>query len=311
MQRTIKMRLHVFFVMTIILLFTMAIVSCGESTDSNSVEQFNSVDTGDSGSNTGDTGGSGRWVPQAGDTWQWQLQGSVNTSYDVDAYDIDLFDSSAATIQGLHDEGRRVVCYFSAGSYENWRSDAGDFTSADLGQSLDGWPGERWLDVRSTNVRNIMATRLDMAAQKGCDAVEPDNVDGYSNSTGLSLTATDQLDYNRFLARQAHQRSLAVALKNDLDQAAALVDDFDFTVNEECHAYDECDALKVFIEAGKPVFNAEYESQYVDNASARNTLCANALASGFSTLVLPLDLDDSFRYSCGAPSTENTNTSGG
>ena len=256
----------------------------------------------------GDSGTSVRWAPQVGDTWQWQLQGSVNTTYDVTAYDIDLFDNSAAAIQQLHDQGRRAVCYFSAGSYENWRPDAGDFTSADLGNALDGWPGERWLDIRSTHVRNIMTARLDLAAQKGCDAVEPDNVDGYTNGTGFPLSAADQLDYNRFLARQAHERNLAVALKNDVDQAADLVGDFDFTVNEACHAYDECDTLSVFIQAGKPVFNAEYDSRYVNDTSTRQSLCEDALAEGFSTLVLPLDLDDSFRYSCGAPDSGSADT---
>ncbi len=300
MRRIIRMNLCCLFVISMISFFTMAIVSCDESTDSNTGGQS------DGGSD--DTGDSGRWMPRVGDTWQWQLQGTLNTSYDVNAYDIDLFDSSAATIQELHDAGRHVVCYFSAGSYEDWRPDAGDFNSADLGNTLDGWPDERWLDIRSTNVRNIMEARLDLAEQKSCDAVEPDNVDGYSNATGLSLTAADQLDYNRFLARQAHQRNLAVALKNDVDQAAALVDDFDFTVNEECHAYDECDLLNVFIEAGKPVFNAEYDSRYVEDLSARQSLCTEALAAGFSTLILPLELDDSFRYSCGAPSPQNRDT---
>ena len=42
----------------------------------------------------------------------------------------------------------------------------------------------------------------------------------------FSLTAADQLDYNRFLAEQAHQRGLAIGLKNDLDQVASLVDLF-------------------------------------------------------------------------------------
>jgi hypothetical protein len=302
------MRPYWFFVISMILLFTVALVSCDESTDSITSGQTDSGDPDGSGSGTGDTDDSGRWMPRVGDTWQWQLQGTVNTSYDVNAYDIDLFDNSAAIIQELHNAGRHVVCYFSAGSYEDWRPDAGDFNSADLGNTLDGWPDERWLDIRSTNVRSIMADRLDLAAQKGCDAVEPDNVGGYSNATGLPLSAADQLDYNRFLAQQAHQRNLAVALKNDVDQAADLVDDFDFTVNEECHAYDECDALNVFIEAGKPVFNAEYGSRYVDDISARQNLCSDALANGFSTLVLPLDLDDSFRYSCGAPSAENPDT---
>lgn len=84
----------------------------------------------------------------------------------------------------------------------------------------------------------------------------------------------------------------------DVDQAAELVSDFDFTINEECNAYDECDGLTLFIAAGKPVFNAEYDNRYVNNTSTRQTLCDEMNALGFRTLVLPLDLDDSFRYSC-------------
>lgn len=272
-----------------LIFMTVVLASCS----GNSENTTSGADTGNA-----DTGGTGSWVPQVSDTWQWQLTGTINTSYDVNVYDIDLFDSSPATIQGLHDDGRRVVCYFSAGSYEDWRPDANDFAAADLGDSLDGWPGENWVDIRSTNVRNIMAARLDLAVQKGCDGVEPDNVDGYTNATGLSLSAADQLDYNHFLAQQAHQRHLAVGLKNNVDQASSLVNDFDFTINEECHTYSECDALSVFIQAGKPVFNAEYDSQYVNNTAARDSLCADALAKDFRTLVLPLDLDDSFRFSC-------------
>jgi hypothetical protein len=246
----------------------------------------------------GATDTEGRWVPGSADTWQWQLSGTVNTSYEVDVYDIDLFDSPAALIQGLHDDGRRVVCYFSAGSYENWRPDSDAFDAADLGDALDGWPGERWLDIRSDNVRDIMKARLDLAVQKGCDGVEPDNVDGYSNATGIALTAADQLAYNRCLAQEAHRRHLAVALKNDVAQVDNLVDDFDFAVNEQCHEYDECSALIPFIAAGKPVFNAEYASRYVNNAGTRQNLCNDAQALGLRTLVLPLYLDDSFRYSC-------------
>lgn len=42
-----------------------------------------------------------------------------------------------------------------------------------------------------------MQARLDLAVQKGCDGVEPDNVDGYQNNSGFPLTAQDQLAYNR------------------------------------------------------------------------------------------------------------------
>lgn len=239
------------------------------------------------------------WRPALSDTWQWQLSGAIDTGYDVKVYDIDLFDAPDAVLNQLHAAGRRVVCYFSAGSSENWRPDFDRFRAADQGKPLDHWPGERWLDVRSKNVRRIMTARLDLAATRGCDGVEPDNVDGYANRTGLDFTADDQLAYNRFLAEGAHSRGLAVALKNDLGQVKALEPAFDFAVNEQCHQYRECDKLKPFTAAGKPVFNAEYKTKYRDNVDgARDQLCRAARAENVRTLVLPLKLNDAYRYSC-------------
>lgn len=240
-----------------------------------------------------------RWVPGTSDTWQWQLHGTLNTSYAVNVYDIDLFETSQATIDTLHAQGRRVVCYFSAGSSEDWRSDFSRFLPADMGEPLDDWPGERWLDVRSDNVKAIMRSRLDLARSKGCDGVEPDNVDGYTNGSGFDLSAEDQLAYNRFLAQEAHARGLAIGLKNDLDQVDALTADFDFAVNEQCFENEECSAYENFTAAGKAVFSAEYASVYRDNTDgARDKMCAAARAANLRTLVLPLSLDDSFRYSC-------------
>jgi hypothetical protein len=239
------------------------------------------------------------WLPRATDTWQWQLSGKVNTGYDVAVYDVDLFDTPTATLDRLHAAGRRIICYFSAGSSENWRADYDQFTAADQGRPLDGWAGEKWLDVRSANVRRIMGARLDLAKTRGCDAVEPDNVDGYSNANGLGLTAADQLDYNRFLADAAHARGLAVGLKNDLAQVKALEPAFDFAVNEQCAQYRECDKLKPFTAAGKPVFNAEYAAKYRNNTGgARTQLCQASRAANIRTLVLPLKLNDAYRYSC-------------
>ncbi|MDC0707364.1 endo alpha-1,4 polygalactosaminidase [Stigmatella sp. ncwal1] len=232
------------------------------------------------------------WRPAPGTRWQIQLSGKLNTSFNVPVYDVDLFDTPAATLASLKSQGRKVICYFSAGSYEDWRSDAKSFPAAALGKPLDGWPGERWLDVRATAVRDIMRTRIELARQKGCDAVDPDNVDGYSNDTGFRLTSADQLAFNRFLATEAHARGLAVGLKNDVDQVAQLVNDFDFQVNEECLQYDECDTLRPFITAGKAVFHIEY-----GNAALAQSVCPEANALGFDTLVKNLELDAA-RISC-------------
>lgn len=246
----------------------------------------------------GDPAPNSWYKPGVGATWQWQLSGTVNPNYVVDIYDIDLFDASSALINNLKNSGKKVICYFSAGSSENWRSNFSAFLPGDMGKALDGWAGEKWLDIRSANVYKIMLARLDLAKSKGCDGVEPDNVDGYANSSGFSLSANDQLTYNKKLAEAAHARGLAIALKNDLDQANQLVDFFDFSVNEQCYQYNECAALNTFIAKGKPVFNVEYQSKYVNNATTRQSLCNASLAAQFSTLILPLNLDDKFRYSC-------------
>ena len=245
----------------------------------------------------------GSWYrPGVSATWQWQLQpdrnGQINTGYAVDVYDVDLFNTPESLIEQLHQDGRKVVAYFSAGTFEDFRPDSGDFSPGELGKPLADFPDERWLDIRSGNVRRIVLARLDLAAQKGFDGVEPDNVDGYANNSGFALTADDQLAFNRFVANAARERGMAVGLKNDLDQIAALVEYFDFAVNEQCHEYAECDALRPFVAAGKPVFNAEYAAKYVNNAGTRQVLCSDASGEDIRTLVLPVDLDDSFRFSC-------------
>ncbi len=235
-------------------------------------------------------------------TWQWQLQpdvnDAINTSYQVDVYDIDLFDAPDATIEALHAEGRSIICYFSAGTFEDFRDDAGDFLADELGNTLGQFADERWLDIRSSHIQRIMLARLDVAVARGCDGVEPDNVDGYVNNSGFDLTASDQLAFNRFIANAAHERGLSVGLKNDLDQIPELVDYFDFSVNEQCHEFDECATLQPFIDANKAVFNAEYADMFVNNTATRASLCTSALNASLRTLVLPLDLDDSFRFSC-------------
>ena len=255
--------------------------------------------TGGSGGGTGGSGGTdagtgaGIWQPAPRTSWQWQLTGTIDTSFDVAMYDIDLFDAPQSVIDSLHARGIVVICYFSAGSREDWRPDVGGIASSAVGNPLDGWPGEKWLDIRSTSVRTVMRGRLDLARMRSCDGVEPDNVDGFLNSTGFSLTAADQLDYNRFLAGEAHARGLSVGLKNDPDQAPALEPDFDWELDEECLQFSECGAFASFISAGKAVFHVEYS----DVATAAN-VCPQTQPLQFSTLIKHRDPVDAWRVAC-------------
>ena len=174
---------------------------------------------------------------------------------------------------------------------------------------LDGWPDERWVELSSDNVRSIMADRLDLAVDKGCDAVEPDNTDGYQSSdgggsdNGLGLTEAETRSYLRWLAGEAHRRGLAIGLKNTLGLAGGLADDYDFAVNEQCHRYGECGELEPFLDRGKPVFNAEYvdPDTRAEAERQRDAICDQAKAEGTTTLILPLDLDDSYRTACPPP----------
>lgn len=241
----------------------------------------------------------GEWARPAADiTWQWQLSGSVNSGYDVDLYDVDLWETSDATMRALQARGVTVLCYFSAGSGDRERDDYSGFAASDLGRALDGFPSERWLDVRSQTVWDAMMGRLDLAVARGCDGVEPDNVDGYTNDSGFDLTARDQLAFVRNLANEAHRRGLAFALKNAGDQAADLEAYTDLELNEECHLYDECSQLAPFTRAGKPVLNVEYVDTRVEAEALARTVCPASRSAGLRTLILPFDLDNSFRVSC-------------
>lgn len=224
--------------------------------------------------------------------WQWQLAGSqLDLSIDGGTFDIDLFETDAEVVGALQARGRQVFCYLSAGSWEKWRPDADRFPAAILGKDYQGWPGEKWLDIRQIDVLGpIMEARLDQCQAKGFDGVEPDNLDGYANRTGFALTYQDQLAYNRWLAAQAHERGLSVGLKNDGDQAADLLDAFDWALVEDCFTEDWCGDFTVFVAAGKPVFAAEYTDRLTVE-QFRVEVCPRAAELSFNVILKNRELD--------------------
>ncbi|NQW20607.1 MAG: endo alpha-1,4 polygalactosaminidase [Chloroflexi bacterium] len=237
--------------------------------------------------------------------WNWQLTGELNMTVDTNVWDIDLFETHSETIAELRQNGRYVICYFSAGSIEDWRPDVDGFDPKAIGLPLDGWEGENWLDVRAESSLTLANSRLRMAKQAGCDAVEPDNVDGFTNETGFPLTSFDQIKFNTALARTAHEYGLAIGLKNSLDIASELADEFDFSVTEQCHQYEECELLAPFLNSGKPVLNAEYPGSQNTAIESASATCPEAKQLGIHTLLLPLDLDGSWRVSCETYNAEN------
>ncbi len=234
------------------------------------------------------------WHPALNTSWQWQLNTPVDQAVPASLYDIDLFDNDASVVAALHRGGRMVICYVNVGSWEDWRPDAGDFPPPVIGGRYAGQPGERWIDIRQIDLlAPILRARFDQCKSKGFDAIEPDNIDGYANITGFPLTAKDQLNFNRWLAEEAHARGLSIGLKNDPDQATALLPYFDWALTEDCFAQGWCEQLLPFVRAGKAVFAAEY----TDTGITTRQFCERANAVNFNAILKHRNLD-AWRRAC-------------
>jgi endo-alpha-1,4-polygalactosaminidase (GH114 family) len=233
------------------------------------------------------------WQPEPGLTWQWQLDGEVDTTIDAQVYDLDLYVDQAA-IDELHARGVKVICYISVGSFEDWRPDADRFPEVVLGRVYTGWLGEKWLDIRRIDLlAPIMTARLDLCANKGFDGVEPDNIEIYESNTGFTLNYRDQLVYARWLVNEAHARGLAIGLKNAPDMVNDTLELFDFAIVEDAYYYEWIDSMIPFISMGKPIFAAEYTDLRIDFEAA----CRRATREGVG-LILKERALSAFRETC-------------
>lgn len=153
----------------------------------------------------------------------------------------DMAETPAADIAQCKSMGARMLCYFSS-QYEEWRDDAGDFGA--LGDPIDGWPGEFWVDAADPANLTVMIARLDAAVSKGCDGIDLDNIDLSGHEAYIST-----------IFQEARTRGLLVSQKNAIEKIDLFWDLVDMYQNEECQQYDECDAYDGL---GRPVYNIEY-----------------------------------------------------
>jgi hypothetical protein len=225
-------------------------------------------------------------------TWQIQLSGALDTTVDVRSYTVDVA-TPASVIAGLHDAGRIVLCYFSAGTREPFRADASRFPASTLGAPLVDYPNERWVDIRDATVRAIMRDRIIAAAGAGCDGVHPSGVAAFQESTNLDFTRDDQVGYDRWLATVAHALGLSIGLV-DVDAALSgdLVADFDWAVLWTCLATN-CAPASPFTGASKPVFLIEYGDETQVPA-----VCPKARSLGLSAIIKRDGNLDAFRVGC-------------
>lgn len=264
------------------LLLLLAVASCASQRDRPGPSQLRPAATGPVPT---------RWHPAPGLTWQWQLDGLLDVSVPAQVFDVDGVDTSAAQVAELHRRGRKVICYLDIGAVEASRPDAARFPSSVQGRPVDGWPQERYLDIRRASVvRPLMARRIDVCRRKGFDGVEGDVVDAFANDSGFPITAADEIAYLRWFAATAHRAGLAAGLKNDPELAARVVGDFDFAIVEDCAALDQCRSFRAFTRARRAVFDAEY-------TAAPSRFCPRTRPAGIVAIGKRLDLG-AWRSTC-------------
>ncbi len=258
------------------------------------------------------------------------VRGAYPAPGSANIWDTDLFQDSntpgagiptgrSPVVRALHASGKYSICYVEAGAYQTSFPDKGNFAPADYGNGarrygLPGYPDEWYFDIsgfahyvtgkRSTlsgaavNIVAGLDRRIRWCALEGQDAIEPDDLDGYTNKgdTGIAgggwhLTRADSAGFERWLSYDAHANGLAVFQKNDPANARIDVPMFDGMVIEECNHYkDPCAGpggdASPYLRAGKPVLNAEY----IQDGETRSKFCAADIAAGIAGALFDVDL---------------------
>ncbi|KNC76147.1 hypothetical protein SARC_11344 [Sphaeroforma arctica JP610] len=213
-----------------------------------------------------------------GTTWTLEAWGYEDTSNGY-MIDIDLQTKSKDYVKSLVDGGQYVVCYFSAGTAEDWRPDYLDMM--EYASKDSRYPGEYWMDITQwKSFKHLIKARMEEAVKKGCHGIEPDNTDAYEYGSDAVPGETKdslkpyQIEYMRWMANTAHELGLEIAQKNTVDLIPDLIDVMDYAINESCAKFSKnayCSNYEAFVKQDKAVFGVEYNT---------NGDCSDAQAEG-------------------------------
>jgi len=275
--------------------------------------------------------------PGSANIWDTDMFADSNTNGGVPT-------GPSPVVQALHSAGKYSICYIEAGAQQP-EPDSSNFAAADYTNGsnpetteMQGWPGEYWYDIRgfadyvagdpstltgaAVNIAAGLGQRIEDCAIEGQDALEPDDLDGYMNPSatgagggGWGLTQADSAGFERWLAYTAHSDGLAIFQKNDPANAAVDEPLFDGMIIEECNYYDDPCAgpggdATAYLNAGKPVLNAEYTQDGETTAK----FCPSDTAAGITGALFDVNLDGQTYDSCapvGQTSPGATGTGGG
>lgn len=232
------------------------------------------------------------WQPAAGISFDWDLDDiSTSTAFAGTVVDVDAFTTTTETVAALHAQGKKVIAYLSVGTFEDDRPDGNLLPAEVLGKKYPEWPHEKWLDIRQIDkLKPWLNSRINMILKKGFDAVEPDNMDGYTNTTGFPLTIDDAKKYADYLISLAHSNGLGIGQKNVPELTAGYAAKFDWALTEDAFYQGWQNDVKAYITLGKPVFAVEY-TDMMPQSKFESTICPKAAALGYTAILKKRDLD--------------------
>ncbi len=265
--------------------------------------------------------------PAAGSANIWDTDlfadaGTVNS--------VGIPDGPSPVVTAIHAAGHYSICYVEAGAQQQGFPDFNDFAPADYtnGSSLSttqmqGYAGENWFDLRgfanytagnnatltgaAPNIAAGLSQRISGCKSEGQNALEPDDLDGYTNQSqtgasggGWGLVQADSAGFERWLAYTAHSDGLAIFQKNDSANEPADASLYDGMIIEECNFYnDPCSGsggdATAYLSAGKPVLNAEYEDTDKETTAK---FCTADEAAGITGSLFDVNLDSKFYEPC-------------
>lgn len=232
------------------------------------------------------------WQPAAQTSFDWDLDNiDANTKFTGNVVDVDAFTTTAETVTALHKQGKKVIAYLSVGTLEDDRPDGALLPAEVIGKKYSEWPHEKWLDIRQLDkLKPWLNSRFNMIVKKGFDAIEPDNLDGYTNTTGFALSIDDAKKYADYLITLAHSNGLGIGQKNVPDLTADYAAKFDWVLTEDAFNQGWQKDVDRYIALKKPVFAVEY-TDVTSQTTFEQSICPAASTLGYTAILKHRNLD--------------------
>jgi len=156
-------------------------------------------------------------------------QPTDNYVYDSSNVEVELDTADYYDIQRIHDNDDYAVCKMSVATYQYWNVDAALFDIRDIGNIVEYSTEEKWLDISTYSVYDLMDDRISKAANLGCDKLLFLNTDIYNWNNGFTITKSITVQYYTDLILAANNLNMKVgALDLDIGEDYEIYSLFDF-----------------------------------------------------------------------------------